>query len=62
MSVKYRKLRIVEACIGFEFTNKDLALRALRHSSFGDGRREFENNERLEFLGCLLYTSDAADE
>ena len=51
MSVKYRKLRIVEACIGFEFTNKDLALRALRHSSFGDGRREFENNERLEFLG-----------
>jgi len=51
MSVKYRKLGIVESYIGFEFTNKDLGLQALRHSSFGDGRREFNNNERLEFLG-----------
>jgi len=47
----YKRLAVLEARIGYEFSDKDLALRALTHSSFGDGRRELPNNERLEFLG-----------
>ncbi len=51
MSVEYRKLTALEARIGFKFKDKNLALRALTHSSFGDGRRIIQDNERLEFLG-----------
>jgi len=51
MSVKYRRLDILERYIGYTFTDKALALRALTHSSFGDGRIEIQDNERLEFLG-----------
>ena len=51
MSVKYRKLGMIEKRIGFEFKNKDLGLQALTHSSYGDGRRDYDDNERLEFLG-----------
>ena len=51
MSVKYRRLGGLEERIGYVFMDKALALRALTHSSFGDGRKEVQDNERLEFLG-----------
>jgi len=44
-------LAALERRIGYDFSDKNLALRALTHSSYGDGRRDIENNERLEFLG-----------
>ncbi len=37
--------------IGYAFSNIELLQRALTHSSFGDGRQEVRDNERLEFLG-----------
>jgi len=51
MSVETRRLKILEDHIGYSFADKDLALKALTHSSFGDGRRQRTDNERLEFLG-----------
>lgn len=41
----------LETTIGYVFKDKDLAVMSLTHSSYGDGRRKFFNNERLEFLG-----------
>ncbi len=40
-----------EQRLGYTFSNKDLLYRALTHSSYGDGRRDVPDNERLEFLG-----------
>ncbi len=51
MSVEYRRLEVLETRMGYKFQDKALGQRALTHSSFGDGRRAIENNERLEFLG-----------
>ena len=51
MSVETRRLEILEDHIGYVFTDKSLAMKALTHSSFGDGRRQRSDNERLEFLG-----------
>ena len=41
----------LEGRIEYVFKDKDIALRALTHSSYGDGRRRTRDNERLEFLG-----------
>jgi ribonuclease-3 len=46
-----RQLEILEANIAYEFTDKAIAVLALTHSSYGDGRRKISNNEQLEFLG-----------
>lgn len=51
MSVKFRRLSGLEDRVGYIFNDKALALQALTHSSYGDGRREVQDNERLEFLG-----------
>ena len=37
--------------IGYHFEDTDLIQRALTHASYGDGRRQTLDNERLEFLG-----------
>jgi len=37
--------------IGYEFKDVELVQRALTHGSYGDGRRDTVDNERLEFLG-----------
>ena len=37
--------------IGYEFNDIELVQRALTHASYGDGRRDTVDNERLEFLG-----------
>jgi len=37
--------------IGYRFKDTDLIQRALTHASYGDGRRNTLDNERLEFLG-----------
>lgn len=46
-----KTLARLETTIGYTFKDKDLAVMSLTHSSYGDGRRKFFNNERLEFLG-----------
>jgi len=51
MKPKYRRLDMLEKSIGYVFKDKDLAMRALTHSSYGDGRRKTPDYERLEFLG-----------
>lgn len=62
----------VEARIGYIFADRDLLVRALTHASHGDGRRDSEDNQRLEFLGdrvlglltaeALITRFDQADE
>lgn len=42
---------MLEKSIGYVFKDKELAMRALTHSSYGDGRRKTPDYERLEFLG-----------
>lgn len=44
-------LSSLETRIGYTFRNRELLLTALTHSSYGDGRRKFDDNEKLEFLG-----------
>ena len=51
MKPEYRRLAVLESLIGYVFADKDLAMRALTHSSYGDGRRKTPDYERLEFLG-----------
>jgi len=51
MSSEERRLKGLEARIGYEFTDKSLGIRALTHSSYGDGQRDIRDYERLEFLG-----------
>ena len=46
-----RRLRGLEERIGYTFSDRELGIRALTHSSYGDGQREVANYERLEFLG-----------
>lgn len=62
----------LEKRIGYTFKDRELMLRALTHSSYGEGRKGFRNYERLEFLGdrvlglmtaeALFKTFDTADE
>jgi len=59
MNVKYRRLGGLEERIGYVFMDKALALRALTHSSFGDGRKEVQDNERL---AEKLFTLSPGDE
>ena len=51
MSGQDKILSDLEARIGYAFQNRALLLTALTHSSYGDGRRKFDDNEKLEFLG-----------
>ena len=48
---RYKRIEALEARIGHTFADRDLAQRAMRHSSYGDGNSSQPNNERLEFLG-----------
>ena len=48
---QYRRVEALEGRIGHVFRDRALILRALRHSSYGDGNASKPNNERLEFLG-----------
>jgi ribonuclease-3 len=48
---RYKRVEKLEARLGYRFENRNLAMRALRHRSYGDGLDVGSNNERLEFLG-----------
>jgi ribonuclease-3 len=48
---RYKRVEKLEARIGYGFKDSALVMRALRHSSYGDGKNADGNNERLEFLG-----------
>jgi len=70
-SVGLKRLAQLESRLGYVFEDKTLALQALTHSSYGDGRRAIDDNERLEFLGdrvlglmtaCWLYESGLEKE
>ncbi|MGL4773671.1 MAG: ribonuclease III [Clostridium sp.] len=41
----------LEKVLGFKFDNKSILKTALTHSSFANGYKDVEYNERLEFLG-----------
>ncbi len=51
MSQTYKRIAALEQRVGYVFDNRDLATRALTHSSYGDGNKTSHDNERLEFLG-----------
>jgi ribonuclease-3 len=48
---RYKRVEALEGRIGYTFKDQAVILRALRHSSYGDGHSSEPNNERLEFLG-----------
>ncbi|GGX59265.1 ribonuclease 3 [Litorimonas cladophorae] len=59
---RYPRLSGLESRIGYTFENISLLVRAMTHSSYGDGQRVTPDNERLEFLGDRvlgLMTADA---
>lgn len=59
---RYKRVEGLEGRIGYTFTDRSLIIRALRHSSYGDGQTKEPDNERLEFLGDRvlgLLTADA---
>lgn len=56
-----RRLTALEARIGYQFSDQALALRALTHSSYGEGRRAMPDNEQLEFLGDRVLGLLTAD-
>ena len=41
----------IEKIIGYVFNNKELLVRAFTHSSYTNGNKNYENYERLEFIG-----------
>ena len=49
--LRYPRLSALEARLGYSFQDPDLLIRAMTHSSYGDGQRKTPDNERLEFLG-----------
>lgn len=51
--MKQEKILEFESRIGYQFSNPDLLVTALTHSSYSNEKklRKFECNERLEFLG-----------
>lgn len=51
MSREPKAFSELEARMGYVFESRKLLLTALTHSSYGDGRRKTDDNERLEFLG-----------
>lgn len=62
MKARYPRLSALEERIGYRFKDASLLVRALTHSSYGDGQRSLPDNERLEFLGDRvlgLLTADA---
>jgi len=48
---RYPRLLKLETRLGYTFNDPDLLIRAMTHSSYGDGQRKTPDNERLEFLG-----------
>ena len=68
---QYKRIKALEAKIGYTFKDRDLAIKAMTHSSYGDGQRTVNDNERLEFLGdrilglltaeALYHHSDASE-
>ena len=46
-----KSLAELQQRIGYTLKDQMLLVRALTHSSYGDGRRTMPDNERLEFLG-----------
>ncbi|MGB3455194.1 MAG: ribonuclease III [Litorimonas sp.] len=50
-SQRYNRVEKLERRIGYSFQDRALAMRALRHRSYGDGQASDPSNERLEFLG-----------
>jgi len=48
---QYKRIDALEKRIGYSFKNRELAIKAMTHSSYGDGQRKALDNERLEFLG-----------
>jgi len=66
-----RRLSELEERLGHEFSDRELLIQALTHGSYGDGRKKFENYQRLEFLGDrvlglftagILYLQSDEDE
>lgn len=55
------RVRELEARIGYSFRDPELAVRALTHGSFGDGRRSTGDNQRLEFMGDRVLGLVAAE-
>jgi len=55
------KLTRLEGKILYDFKDKSLLVRALTHSSYGDGQRVFEHFERLEFLGDRILNLMTAE-
>ena len=51
MGELYPRLRSLESRLGYSFDEPRLLIRAMTHSSYGDGQRVTADNERLEFLG-----------
>ncbi len=47
----YPRLRALEQRLDYSFDDPSLLIRAMTHSSYGDGQRISPDNERLEFLG-----------
>ena len=59
---RYKRVEGLERRIGYTFKDRSLIMRALRHSSYGNGQSSEPDNERLEFLGDRvlgLMTSEA---
>jgi len=48
---RYPRLSVLEERIDYKFKDTELVIRAMTHSSYGDGQRITADNERLEFLG-----------
>lgn len=48
---RYPRLATLEERLGYSFKDTSLLIRAMTHSSYGDGQRTSPDNERLEFLG-----------
>jgi ribonuclease III len=51
----------LEDRLGYRFSDRAWLERAMTHASFGDGRRDVGNNERLEFLGDRVLGLLTAD-
>lgn len=47
----YPRLKTLESRLDYNFDEPSLLIRAMTHSSYGDGQRITADNERLEFLG-----------
>ena len=50
-----------ENIIGYRFNNKEYILEALTHSSYSNENKEYNFNERLEFLGDSVLSIVISD-